>query len=146
MIRTDQQGRTSYPNIFAVGDNATVIDVLTGKPIYMGDRDHGHQMSLNVAKVLTGFRASYKVPRYQKDVFFGGIYMISVGLTSVEADRVYLSGDGWGDHAYLVYKKGTKKVLGFSSVSKEDVGWKSIDVLMAMMRRWPITKLGVEVS
>ncbi len=119
-----------------MGDNATVIDVLTGKPIYMGIGIAATIMSLNVAKALTGFKASYRVPRYQRDVFFGGIHMTSVGLTSVEAqnegfeaDRVYPSGDGWDDHAYLVYEKGTKKVLGFSSVSKEDVGWKSIYVL-----------------
>ncbi len=152
VIKTDRQGRTSDPNIFAVGDNATVMDVLTNKPIYMGIGTAASIMSLNVAKALTGFKASYRVPRYQRDVFFGGIHMTSIGLTSVEAakegfeaDRMYLSGDGWGDHAYIVYDKKTRKVIGFSSISKQDVGWKSIDVLMAMIRKWPLTKLGFNV-
>ncbi len=151
VIKTDRQGRTSDPNIFAVGDNATVMDVLTNKPIYMGIGTAASIMALNVAKALTGFKASYRVPRYQRDVFFGGIHMASAGLTSIEAskegfeaDRIYVSGDGWGDHAYIVYDKKTKRVIGFSSISKEDVGWKSIDVLMAMTRRWPLSKLGFE--
>ncbi len=153
VIRTDQQGRTSDPSIFAVGDNATVIDIFTNKPIYMGIGTAASIMSLNAAKALTGFKAAYRVPRFQKDVFFGGIHMASVGLTSVEAekegfeaDRVYLSGDGWGDHAYLVYEKKTKRVLGFSAISREEVGWKGMEVMMAMIRRWPASKLGVEVS
>ncbi len=152
VIKTDRQGRTSDPNIFAVGDNATVMDILTNKPIYMGIGTAASIMSLNVAKALTGFKASYRVPRYQRDVFFGGIHMTSIGLTSIEAakegfevDRMYLSGDGWGDHAYIVYDKKTKKVIGFSSISKQDVGWKSIDVLMAMIRKWPLTKLGFNI-
>ncbi len=153
VIKTDNQGRTSDPNIFAVGDNATVIDVITGKPIYMGIGTAASIMALNAAKALSGFKASYRVPRYQRDVFFGGIHMTSVGLTSVEAenegfnvDRTYLSGDGWGDHAYIVYEKETKRVLGFSSISKEDVGWRSIEVLTAMLRKWPVSKLGVDIS
>lgn len=153
VIKTDQQGRTSDPSIFAVGDNATVIDILTNKPIYMGIGTAASIMALNAAKALTGFKAAYRVPRFQKDVFFGGVHMASVGLTSVEAekegfeaDRVPLSGDGWGDYAYLVYEKKTKRVLGFSSISKEEVGWRGMEVLMAMIRRWPVTKLGVEVS
>ncbi len=153
VIKTDQQGRTSDPNIFAVGDNATVIDIFTNKPIYMGIGTAASIMALNAAKALTGFKAAYRVPRFQKDVFFGGVHMASVGLTSVEAenegfeaDRVYLSGDGWGDHAYLVYEKKTKRVLGFSAISKEEVGWKGMEVMMAMIRRWPVSKLGVEVS
>ncbi len=152
VIKTDRQGRTSDPNIFAVGDNATVMDILTNKPIYMGIGTAASIMSLNVAKALTGFKASYRVPRYQRDVFFGGIHMTSIGLTSIEAakegfevNRMYLSGDGWGDHAYIVYDKKTKKVIGFSSISKQDVGWKSIDVLMAMIRKWPLTKLGFNI-
>ncbi len=152
VIKTDRQGRTSDPNIFAVGDNATVMDILTNKPIYMGIGTAASIMSLNVAKALTGFKASYRVPRYQRDVFFGGIHMTSIGLTSIEAakegfevDRMYLSGDGWGDHAYIVYDKKTKKIIGFSSISKQDVGWKSIDVLMAMIRKWPLTKLGFNI-
>jgi len=142
VIKTDNQGRTSDPNILAVGNNATVIDVLTGKPIYMGIGTAASIMALNAAKALSGFKASYRVPRYQRDVFFGGIHMTSVGLTSVEAenegfnvDRTYLSGDRWGDHAYIVYEKETKRVLGFSSISKEDVGWRSIEVLTAMLRK-----------
>ncbi|MDK2372693.1 MAG: FAD-dependent oxidoreductase [Candidatus Korarchaeota archaeon] len=153
VIKTDQQGRTSDPNIFAVGDNATVIDILTNKPIYMGIGTAASIMALNAAKALTGFKAAYRVPRFQKDVFFGGIHMASVGLTRVEAenegfeaDRVYLSGDGWGDHAYIVYEKNTKRVLGFSAISKEEVGWKGMEVMMAMIRRWPVSRLGVKVS
>ncbi len=54
--------------------------------------------------------------------------------------------DRWGDHAYIVYEKETKRVLGFSSISKEDVGWRSIEVLTAMLRKWPLSKLGVDTS
>lgn len=153
VIKTDQQGRTSDPNIFAVGDNATVIDILTNKFIYLGIGTAASIMALNAAKALTGFKGAYRVPRFQKDVFFGGVHMASVGLTSVEAkeegfdaDRIQLSGDGWGDHAYLVYEKKTNRVLGFSSISKEDVGWRGMEVLVAMVRKWPVTKLGVKVS
>ncbi len=153
VINADQHGRTSDPNIFAVGDNAIVHDFLTGKPMYLGIGTAASIMSLNAARAIAGHKAAMRVPRYQKDVFFGGIHMTSVGLTSVEAqkegfdaDRVEVSGNGWGDKAYIVYDKKTKRVLGFSAVSKDDVKWKSIDVLLTMMRRQPITRLGIEPS
>lgn len=149
-IEVDRQGRTSDPDIFALGDAAIFYNPLTNKPDYGGIGTVACIMAYNVSKALSGTKAALRIPRYQKDVFHNSIHISSVGFTSDEAkkagfnpDRIELSGrKGWGKMAYLVYCKDTKLVLGASALSRgESVRQKLIDVMQAMLRRKTIDQI-----
>ena len=94
-----------------------------------------------------------RTPRYIKDVFLGGNYLVSVGFTSPEAekagfevDRVELRDTKWGDLAFFVFEKESRKLLGFSSVSKRDIGEASVEAMRGVIQRKRVEDLVEEVS
>ncbi len=151
VINVDRQGRTSDPNVFALGDAAIIHDPLTNKPEYAGIGTAATIMSFNVAKAISGSKMTLRIPRYQKDVFLRGIHMISIGWTSPEAEkqgfnpeRVEMSGKpGWGEKSYVVYDKSTSQVIGFSGIATERnmIREKGLEVLLAMLRRKKVGEL-----
>ncbi len=140
-VMVDRQGRTSDPRIFAVGDCAVSYDPVTGRPGHFAVGEVATLMAYNAIRAISGSKAALRTPRYIKDVFIGGNFLVSVGFTSVEAekagfdvDRRDLSGTEWGDRAFLVYERGTGRILGFSAVSSRDLSWKAAEMEKAVER------------
>mgnify|MGYP000079451367 FL=1 len=138
-VKVDEQGRTSDPRIFAIGDVANCYCPVTGKPDYFGIGTVATLMAYNAVKAIQGSKAVVKTPAYIKDAFMGRNFVFRAGLVSPQAEkagfnveRIDVSGTEYGDHAYLVYEKETRRLIGFSSVSSRDIGSKAIELEKAI--------------
>ena len=139
-VKVDEQGRTSDPSIFAIGDVANCYCPVTNRPEYLGIGTAATLMAFNAVKAIQGSKASIKTPAYIKDAFMGGNFVFRAGLVSTEAEkagfnveRVDVSGTEFGDHAYIVYDKDSGRVVGFSSVSSRDIGPRAVEMEKAIV-------------
>ena len=153
VIKVDRRGQTSDPRVYAVGDAALAYNPITGKPEYLAIGGAAAIMAFNAARAIAGKRGMMRTPRYIKDVFLGGNYLVSVGFTSPEAekagfevDRVELRDTRWGDRAFFVFERESRKLLGFSSVSSRDIGEASVEAMRGVVRRKRVEELVGEVS
>ena len=147
-VKVDQQGRTSDPKIFAIGDVSNCYDPITKKIDYFGLGTIATIMAYNSINAIKGSKGALRTPRYQKDVFFKEIFVKSIGFTSPEAEkagftpeRKELRREGDEEIAYIVYDKPTGRVIGYSSLSKRDSGYKDLLILKAVLRGMKIQEV-----
>jgi len=145
-VKVDQQGRTSDPRIFAVGDVSNCYDPITKKIDYFGLGTIATIMAYNSINAIKGSKGALRTPRYQKDVFFKDVYVKSIGFTSPEAEKAGFTPKRKeireeGEIAYLVYDGPTGRVIGYSALSKRDTGHKDLLVLKAVLRGMKASEL-----
>lgn len=132
-ILTNEFLRTSIPDIYAIGDCASSIDYITGKPVY---RPLGILASYEAKLLpLTMMNMSYKgFIAYQVEEALG-YYFIRLGLNGFESKRLGLNYSkaiieykipGVGAHRSLVlYEKGSSRIIGWQSIGSAMVSYKS---------------------
>ncbi len=138
-IKVDQQGRTSDPKIFAIGDVSNCYNPITKKIDYFGLGTVATIMAYNSIKAIKGSKGALKTPRYQKDVFFRDIYVKSIGFTSPEAEKAGFTPDRKeireeGEISYLIYDEPSGRLIGYSSISNKESGRKDLLILKAVLR------------
>ena len=139
-IRVDRQGRSSDPRVFAIGDVSNCYNQITGEADYFGLGTVAAIMAYNATMAISGSKAALKTPRYIKDVFFGETYTKSIGYTAPQAQKAGMDVErievaGGGDaRGYLVYEKVSKRLVGFSALSKDDKGFDDVQILNIIMK------------
>jgi len=145
-VKVDQQGRTSDPKIFAVGDVSNCYDPVTKRIDFFGLGTVATIMAYNSINAIRGSKGALRTPRYQKDVFFKDIYVKSIGFTSPEAEKAGFTPkrkeiEGEDEIAYLVYDEPTSRVIGYSSLSKGHTDYKDLLVLKAVLRGMKVSEV-----
>jgi nitrite reductase (NADH) large subunit len=109
-IKTDSQLRTSFPNIFAAGDVAETLDLVSGypdlHPLWPAAVEQGRIAGCNMTDEQIGYQGTINC----NAVWVGELHMISAGITNPQAD---------GDYKSIVYHDPKRKVYK-KIVTKDD--------------------------
>lgn len=134
-IVVDQTGRTSIENVFAAGDNATVINSVTGEPMYSALATGANKLGRVVGVNLAGQQAQLPGMLNSAGVKLVTLEAGRTGLTSAEAqaagidyDTVLIHDKNHTDYypgqseltIKLVYKKADHVLIGGQIIGQKD--------------------------
>lgn len=114
-VDVDEHGRTSLPDIFAIGDCAThASSFADGMPIRLESVQNANDMAMNVAKAITGAPEPYHaVPWFWSNQY--DLRLQTIGL-SIGHDQAVVRGDITSRSFSIVYLKGGR-VVAFDCVN-----------------------------
>lgn len=114
-VTVDEHGRTTLPNIFAIGDCAMHANAFAeGMPIRLESVQNANDMATNVAKALTGTLEPYHaVPWFWSNQY--DLRLQTVGL-SIGHDQEVLRGDPTNRSFSVIYLK-QGRVIALDSVN-----------------------------
>jgi NADPH-dependent 2,4-dienoyl-CoA reductase/sulfur reductase-like enzyme len=132
-IVVDEYMRTSDPDVFAIGDCSTTYLNLSNENVYMPHASdairEGEVVAMNLEKCCEKIPVSLGTYNLNTD----GFTIAVTGLTKENAIKYGYDAEAayYENHylnsphyckLYMVYEKGTKKILGFQVVANIDVG------------------------
>jgi NADPH-dependent 2,4-dienoyl-CoA reductase/sulfur reductase-like enzyme len=132
-IVVDEYMRTSVPDVFAIGDCSTTYLNLSNENVYMPHASDAIREGEVVAMNLLEPRKKIPVSLGTYNLNTEGFTIAVTGLTKQAAiqhgydaeaayyENCFLNSEHY-NKMYLVYEKGTKRILGFQVVANIDVG------------------------
>ncbi len=135
-IKVDNKLRTSDQNIFAAGDNIEVINAVTNRPDYIPLATIAHQCAHAAGENAVG--GNVHIEPVIKNVAFKIFdkYFVSVGLTSIEAEKngfyfstvsdiqpnlVKVMPESSNVFGKIIYEKNSKRILGAAFLGGREV-------------------------
>ena len=135
-IKVDNKLRTSDQNIFAAGDNIEVINAVTNRPDYIPLATIAHQHAHAAGENAVG--GNIHIEPVIKNVAFKFFdkYFVSVGLTSLEAEKnglyfstvsdiqpnlVSVMPESSNVFGKIIYEKNSKRILGAAFLGGREV-------------------------
>jgi len=148
-IKTDKQFKTTDPSIYAIGDCASTIDIITGKLTYRPLGILASYAAKLIPQVLEGHHYNGFLA-YQVEEAFGAFFM-RAGLNGAELRRLGVSFSkalveyrvpGVGiTKSLVVVEKGTDRILGWQSVGSTLASYKSKVFEEAIRNGWSLSML-----